>query len=570
VSTAKLLAILFAVAAVASLSQPVAAWLLSGTGTTLLATQAALTLVVVICLLIGLKAVRGGLTGPLMRLASLLESGKDVPDEQGGAAELARVRQAVSADRQRLLRDAQDARREAEAAREKAGRLENEAEGIRRSEKESRELVQAMQKAASRAEGLSEQIFNAIGELSSQVDRVNSGVEVQRDRMTETATAMEEMTSTVIEVARNAGSAAESAVNSKENATTGAEGVHTAVASIQNMHGRIMRLKESMTGLGQEAENIGRIMNVITDIADQTNLLALNAAIEAARAGEAGRGFSVVADEVRKLAEKTMQATKEVGSTVKQIQEHARENVVAVEEAAEDIDHSTEAANRSGEFMERIVHIVDETALQVQSIAAASEEQSAASEEINRAVSEVNQVAGETAEGMGHATDALNEISGLVENLDNIVHGLVEADRAGLRDDGKLFVWDDSLSVGIKQIDDQHKVLIDLINELNDAMRQRRSQKIMMEVVDRLANYAVEHFGTEEKLFDKHGYPETEAHKEVHRKFVAKVSEFGEELRSGKASVTMEVMRFLKDWLLGHIKGTDQRYSKYLNERGVH
>ncbi|GAB7021853.1 bacteriohemerythrin [Salidesulfovibrio brasiliensis] len=559
-STARTPVMLFVFALVLVVLVPVASMVLAA-GTFLTVVHGVLAAAAVICIVAGILMLRAGLA-PLAELAGTL--GVDASD---GAE---KFRDAAASMREALEKRVEAAEKSERGARDAVRELERTVEGIRKSEASAKEAVQAMQKGASRAGGLSERIFKAIGELSEQVDHVNSGVEIQRDRMTETATAMEEMTSTVIEVARNAGSAAESATASKENATTGAEGVHRAVSGIEDMRGRIMTLKESMTGLGQKADDIGQIMNVITDIADQTNLLALNAAIEAARAGEAGRGFAVVADEVRKLAEKTMQATKEVGSAVTEIQEHARENVAAVEKAAEDIVLSTEAATESGKFMEEIVHIVDETAIQVQSIAAASEEQSAASEQINRAVAEVNQVANETAEGMSLATDALTEISGLVENLDNIVHGLVSGDTSTLKADGKLFEWDDSLSVGVREIDGQHKVLIDLINELNDAMRARRSKAIMMDVVKRLADYAVEHFATEERLFDRYGYPETEAHKEIHRKFVAKVSEFAEQLNSGKASVTMEVMRFLKDWLIGHIKGTDQKYSAFLNEKGVH
>ncbi len=285
-------------------------------------------------------------------------------------------------------------------------------------------LVLAMQEGAEEAGLISAEVFMAISGLAAQVEQVNSGVDIQRDRVAETATAMEEMNSTVFEVARNASDAAKSAEQSKENAQTGAKGVKRAIDSIGQIQQRIMKLKETMGALGEQADSIGHIMNVITDIADQTNLLALNAAIEAARAGEAGRGFAVVADEVRKLAEKTMDATKEVGSAVSNIQANARENIQAVELAAKDIIVSTEAASESGEFMDEIVNIVDETASQIESIATASEEQSATSEEINRALGDVSTVASETAEGMAKSAESLSEINRLVDNLNSIVQKL--------------------------------------------------------------------------------------------------------------------------------------------------
>ena len=161
-----------------------------------------------------------------------------------------------------------------------------------------------------------------------------------------------------------------------------------------------MRLKTDMLSLGQQAEGIGRIMGVISDIADQTNLLALNAAIEAARAGDAGRGFAVVADEVRKLAEKTMSATKEVDESVRGIQHSAHQNMSSVDRAVEAIGQATSLANRSGEALRAIVDLVGMATDQVASIATAAEEQSATSEEITRSIEDVSRISSETSEAM--------------------------------------------------------------------------------------------------------------------------------------------------------------------------
>ncbi|MBU1228430.1 MAG: bacteriohemerythrin [Proteobacteria bacterium] len=464
----------------------------------------------------------------------------------------------------------------AEVAREKEAQAESETASTQRVLAESREkemamaeLLENMRVASAKAKTSAERIFGAVRELNGNMEQVGSDVQVQTERVSATTLAMEQMSEAILDIARNTGDAAQSADRAKGNAQTGAKGVREAVTSIERVKDRILALKETMTSLGNQAEGIGQVLGVISDIADQTNLLALNAAIEAARAGDAGRGFAVVADEVRKLAEKTMTATKQVGDSVRSIQERARENVVAVDAAASDIIESSRVAEESGHYMEEIVSIVQETAMEVASIATASEEQSATSEEINRSVAEINQVARKTAASVEQSARVVVEISGLAEELDSIIQGMASGKLSGVSSD-KLMEWSGDLSVGIRLIDEQHQVLLGLINELHTAMRARKSEAVLAGVVQRLKEYTVKHFGQEEEYFDRYGYPESIQHKAAHAKLVQQVLDFEAGLKSGKAKVTMEIMRFLKDWLVSHIQGTDKRYSSFLNGKGLH
>ena len=487
---------------------------------------------------------------------------------QAMPAEFADLREALCSLVVSLGKAADLAReKEAQAGREAAATMSALAES-REKETGLQDLLDNMRAASGKAKTSAERIFGAVRELNSNMEQVGSDVQVQTERVAATTTAMGQMSEAILDIARNTGDAAQGAERAKTNAQTGAKGVREAVGSIERVKNRILALKETMTTLGNQAEGIGQIMNVISDIADQTNLLALNAAIEAARAGDAGRGFAVVADEVRKLAEKTMTATKQVGDSVRSIQERARENVVAVDAAAGDIVESARVAEESGRYMEEIVSIVQETAMEVASIATASEEQSATSEEINRSVAEVNKLAHQTKDSVERSTRVVVEISSLTEELDSIIQGLASGNLASVATD-KLMTWSDDLSVGIRLIDEQHKVLLGLINELHAAMRAHKSDSVLVGVVERLKEYTVKHFGQEEEYFDRYGYPETAQHKDYHRKLVQQVLDFEAGLKSGKAKVTMEIMRFLKDWLVTHIQGTDKKYSAFLNGKGI-
>jgi len=254
---------------------------------------------------------------------------------------------------------------------------------------------------------------------------------------------------------------------------------------------------------------------------------------------------------------------------VRSIQERARENVTAVDATAGDIVESSSVAEQSGKAMEEIVEIVQQTALEVASIATASEEQSATSEEINRSVAEVNQVAKETAESVDRSTQVVVEISGLAEELDSIIQAMASGKLTAVTNSDQLMTWTDDLSVGIRLIDEQHKVLLGLINELHAGMRARKSDSVLAGVVERLKEYTVKHFGQEEEYFDRYGYPETAGHKEIHAKLVQQVLDFETALKSGKTKVTMDIMRFLKDWLVNHIMGTDKKYSAFLKGKGL-
>ncbi len=308
---------------------------------------------------------------------------------------------------------------------EKVGHIEvvqdvTEAQELRQAAENA--LKDGILQAAAALEGVVAVITSASEELAAQIEESSRGSEAQSLRVAETALAMEEMNATVAEVTQSAAKAADTADRAKRKALDGAEAVKEVVDGIHEVQAQALGLKADMTTLGVQAEGIGRVLHVISDIADQTNLLALNAAIEAARAGEAGRGFAVVADEVRKLAEKTMTATKEVGDAIRAMQEGTKKNVGNVDQAVARIDAATALAGRSGDALREIVAFVDRTTDQVRSIAAASEEQSIASGEITLSIEDVNRISAETATTLQQSAQAVAELA----HQAHVLKGLID------------------------------------------------------------------------------------------------------------------------------------------------
>ena len=332
-----------------------------------------------------------GVYSNIIKMVAMLKTNIDEAREQSNLA------RAESAKAQEATAAAQEAGREAEARRDSI-----------------LAIAEHLQEVVNVASEASEQ-------LAAQIEQAGRGADEQAARVAETATAMEEMNSTVMEVAKNASKASEFSTGTREKATAGAQVVQSAVASIQEVKTQSETLRRDMTKLSENAQSITRIMNVISDIADQTNLLALNAAIEAARAGDAGRGFAVVADEVRNLAEKTMASTSDVAAAIKNIQDSVDQSTRQLDTAVESIDRATALATQSGQALGEIVSMADDTADQVRSIAAASEEQSAASEEITRSITTVSDISGQTAEAMRSAAANVTELARQAHDLSDLV-----------------------------------------------------------------------------------------------------------------------------------------------------
>jgi aerotaxis receptor len=236
------------------------------------------------------------------------------------------------------------------------------------------------------------------------------------------ATAMNEMSATVAEVANNTGAAADAAHRASDDVQAGRAIVRQSVTGIQQLANGVTEAADSIGRLGEESENIGKILDVIRSIAGQTNLLALNAAIEAARAGEAGRGFAVVADEVRTLAQRTQDATQEIQTMIERLQDGSRSAVAVMKRGREQAEQSVRSAADTDQSLTSITQAVERINDMNTQIATAADEQSAVVEEMNRNVESIRHLSEQTLGSTDTVVSATEHLKMLAQQLSKLAH----------------------------------------------------------------------------------------------------------------------------------------------------
>lgn len=265
------------------------------------------------------------------------------------------------------------------------------------------------------------QIASAAEELSAVTEQTSAGVNSQKIETDQVATAMNEMTATVQDVARNAQAASEAAEVADQQSRAGDKVVGEAIDQIERLATEVSNSTQAMSTLKQESDKIGTVLDVIKAVAQQTNLLALNAAIEAARAGEAGRGFAVVADEVRSLAQRTQQSTEEIEGLIVSLQNGTQQVSLVMETSRVLTDSSVELTRRAGTALESITRTVSTIQLMNHQIATAAEQQTVVAEEINRSVLNVRDISEQTAGASDETAASSVELARLGNELQVMV-----------------------------------------------------------------------------------------------------------------------------------------------------
>ena len=267
----------------------------------------------------------------------------------------------------------------------------------------------------------SDQLASAAEELSAVTDESTRGLTRQNDEIQQAATAVNQMTAAVDEVASNAVSTSEASRQATAEAEDGRQQVEQAVSGMSSMVVEINDSTQSVADLAGQVREIGKVIDVIRGIADQTNLLALNAAIEAARAGEQGRGFAVVADEVRALAHRTQTSTVDIEKMIGEVQAGADGAVAAMNKSLTWANNTQTLAQNAGQALERITASVASINERNLVIASASEEQAQVAREVDRNLLNIQDLSTQTAAGAHQTNASSQDLSRLATSFNMLV-----------------------------------------------------------------------------------------------------------------------------------------------------
>lgn len=273
-----------------------------------------------------------------------------------------------------------------------------------------------------RISGSATQLASAAEELNAVTEEGSRGLQQQNNEIDMAATAVNEMTAAVEEVASNAVTTSEASQQSSAAALQGQQRVSATVTAISQMNQDVEATSEQVRQLAGQTRDIGKVLEVIRAIAEQTNLLALNAAIEAARAGEAGRGFAVVADEVRALAHRTQQSTQEIETMVSGIQQGSSQAVNAMQNSSSKAQSTLDVARSAGDALEEITRSIGEISQRNLVIASAAEEQAQVAREVDRNLVNIRDLSMQSSAGAHQTTAASQELSRLALDLSQMVN----------------------------------------------------------------------------------------------------------------------------------------------------
>ena len=382
-----------------------------------------------------------------------------------------------------------------------------------------------------------------IEEMTVSIDQMARSIESLAETVTETSVTVEEMTTIITSVAKNAESLSSAAQRTSitvsdmagavtdvaklaeeadkisqrasHDAKTGDEAVGRTIDGMKTISETMENTARVITGLGKRSQEIGKILEVIEEIADQTNLLALNAAIEAARAGDAGRGFAVVADEVRKLAERSVEAAKEIGEVVRQVQTDTGDAVDAAKASAVQTKEGIALADKAGLALRSIIESVSRSSHLMGQIATATAKQSQASTDVLQTVSHMNNATTQVTTAVREQAEGSRQIRSAMENIKKVMTQAAYSTkeqaaggrqvRTAVEDMNRIA---SQVGIATKEQAEGSRQIIDAVEKMNGMTQQvshataeqKKGGELVLKAMENISEIARDNLGTVEEM----------------------------------------------------------------------
>jgi methyl-accepting chemotaxis protein len=354
-----------------------------------------------------------------------------------------------------------------------------------------------------------------VEEMTAFIASVSTNAESLSDAARRTSHTVSEMASGINQVAKIAQEADRISKKAFDDARSGDEAVGRTTQGIKTISETMENTARVITGLGKRSLEIGRILEVIEEIADQTNLLALNAAIEAARAGDAGRGFAVVADEVRKLAERSVEATKEIGEVIRQVQQETTDAVETARAGAAEAKEGIALADRAGLALRSITESVSRSSQLMDQIASATSTQSQASAEVLQTVGNMNTVSSQVTSAVRQQAEGSNQIRQAMENINRIMAQAAYSTKEQSAGGRQVRLAVENMNriaaqVGIatKEQADGSRQIVDAVENMNRMTQQvsyataeqKRGGELVVKAMENISEIARDNLGTVQEM----------------------------------------------------------------------
>ena len=339
-----------------------------------------------------------------------------------------------------------------------------------------------------------------------------------------------------------------------------------------------IQMQESVTELSQSLLIIQEIANktkLINEIVFQTKLLSFNASVEAARAGEHGKGFAVVAEEIGKLAQVSGNSADEISKIVEKsvlLVTNALDNTkVKIEKLTQDTTIKNENGYNQAKSCESIFAAINDQISQingmVKEISIATTEQSVGIEQLDTAITNLQEVADRNRLVASQSTEHAQVFEEQTKELIKITEDMKFMLPKNKMNKKKLhlFIWNEKLTLGVETMDDEHKNLVEKINQLItqlQAQYDKEDKNALYNAFIDLASYTQEHFSHEEKYMESIDYPQLNSHKKIHEKLLTQVGLYGAQIQNGTLD-DQKLITFLRNWLISHIMGVDMQYAKH-------